>query len=169
MFKHFLSLEFKSFFRSASLGKSIALKIFLGFMGLYFALSFLGLGFLLFDIIKEKFPNKNPFYEVQRFVGVWFICELFLRFMMQTLPVINMKSFLTLNIKKTSIIHYVLLKSIFSFYNLIALLIAVPFVIISLSKNAIPTTEAITWLLCIIALVLTINYSNFLIKKSFEV
>lgn len=167
MFKHFLSLELKSFFRSASVGKSIALKIFLGFIAIYFALSFLGLGILLFEIIKEKYPTKNPFYEVQNYIGLWFITELFTRFMMQTLPVINMKSFLSLNIKKDSIIHFVLIKSIFSFYNLIAFLIATPFVIISLAKNAITSTEAITWFLCITALVLIINYTNFLIKKTF--
>ncbi|MDG1403630.1 DUF5687 family protein, partial [Polaribacter sp.] len=37
----FLKLEWKQFVRSASFGKSIALKIIMGFFALYFLVSFL--------------------------------------------------------------------------------------------------------------------------------
>ena len=167
MIKQFISLELKSFFRSSSVGKSIALKLFLGFLALYFSLVFLGFGILLYDILVHKFPNENPFYKIQNYIAIWIIVELGFRFFLQTLPVINMKSFLTQNVAKKTIIHYILIKSIFSFYNIIVLFIAVPFTITAYSKSTISFYEGFSWLLCIIIISLIINFSNFLIKKSF--
>lgn len=167
MIKQFISLELKSFFRSSSFGKSIALKLFLGFLAIYFSLVFLGFGILLHDILGHKFPNENPFYKIQNYIAIWIIVELVFRFFMQTLPVINMKSFLTQNVTKKTIIHYILVKSIFSFYNILVLFISIPFTIISYSKNTISISECITWVLSIIIITLLINYTNFLIKKSF--
>lgn len=167
MIKHFLLFEFKSFIRSASVGKSVALKLFLVFIALYLSLSLLGLGVFLYKILETTFPEENPFHVVQQFIGIWFVVELMLRFFVQTLPVIDIKSFLTQNIKKKTIIHYVLIKSVFSFYNLIGLFIAVPFAVIAYSKQSVSGSDAIAWIFSIIALVLIINYTNFLIKKSF--
>ena len=167
MIKQFISLELKSFFKSSSVGKSIALKLFLGFLAIYFSLAFLGFGILLYEILYDAFPSENPFYKVQNYIAVWIVAELVFRFFMQTLPVINMKSFLTQNVTKKIIVHYVLAKSVFSFYNILVLLIAVPFTIIAYSKNTISILEGFTWLLSIIIITLLINYTNFLIKKSF--
>ncbi len=167
MIKHFLSLELKSFFRSSAVGKSIALKIFLGFLALYFSLTFLGLGIMLYEILKKLFPSNNPFLIAQNYIGIWIISELILRFFMQSLPVINMKSFLTQNVKKSTIIHFVLTKSVFSYYNLIVLFFSIPFAIISVSNNAISGLQAVIWVLSMFIISLTINYINFLIKKSF--
>lgn len=39
MFKNFTGLQWKSFFRSSSFGKSLGIKIFMGFMAVYLAVS----------------------------------------------------------------------------------------------------------------------------------
>ena len=52
MIKRFLSLEWKAFFRSASFGKSLGIKIFMGFISLYFIAMFLGMGLLLYPGLK---------------------------------------------------------------------------------------------------------------------
>ena len=167
MIKQFLSLELKSFFRSSAVGKSIALKVFLGFLALYFSLTFLGLGIMLYEILKKLFPSNNHFFIAQNYIGIWIISELVLRFFMQSLPVINMKSFLTQNVKKCTIIHFVLTKSVFSYYNLIVLFFSIPFAIISVSNNAVSGLQAVIWVLSMFIISLIINYINFLIKKSF--
>jgi hypothetical protein len=167
MIKSFIFLELKFFFRSSSFGKSIALKIFLGFLAIYFSLSFLGLGILLYEILSTKIPGVSPFVSVQNYIVSWIGFELIIRFFMQTLPIINIKSFLTQNITKRTIIHYVLGKSLFSFYNLTSLLIVIPFTIVAYINHAISSSQAITWFLAILLLNLCINYLNFLIKKSF--
>ena len=167
MIKYFLNLEFKSFFRSASVGKSIGLKILMGFLGVYFTLAFLALGVGLHPILEKLFPNQKPVTSFNNLLIYWALFELVFRFFMQTLPVINIRSFLLTPIKKESIIHFVLVKSMFSFYNLMAFLIAVPFVIFCRVQGDITTKQMILWLLLLVVVVFIINFSNFLIKKKF--
>jgi hypothetical protein len=167
MFKHFLNLELKSFFRSASVGKSIALKIFLAFIALYFLLSFLILGFALYPLLQESFPKQKPIGIVNNAVIFWLAGDLIFRFFMQSLPVMNIKPLLILPIKREKVIHFVLLKSLFSIYNFFPLLVILPFGITAIIKengNAIPV---LVWMLTLYILALSVNYTNFLIKKKF--
>ena len=76
MFNHFVNLELKSFLRSASVGKSIALKLFLGFIALYFILSFLVLGIALYPLLHESFPNQKPIQLVNNAVVFLLAIEL---------------------------------------------------------------------------------------------
>jgi Family of unknown function (DUF5687) len=94
MFKHFIDLECKAFFRSASLGKSIGLKIVMGFVAVYFLISFLVLGIALYPILEKNFPGQKPLTIVNNFVIFWLAADLILRFFMQSLPVVNSKPLL---------------------------------------------------------------------------
>ena len=80
MISKFLSLEWKSFIRSASFGKSLAIKIVMGFFALYFILVFLALGFGLYPILQKTFPDQDPFIVVNGFIFFWFLGDLLLRF-----------------------------------------------------------------------------------------
>ena len=167
MFKRFLRLEWKAFFRSASLGKNIGLKIFTGFLAVYFMISFLVLGVALYPMLQDLFPDQRPMEVLNNFVAIWIIIELFCRFMLQTLPVLNVKPLMVNNIKRKTIIHFVLTKSIFSFYNILAPLAIIPFGIWCITKGDYSVIQIIAWIIAMLSLVLIINYSNFLIKKKF--
>ena len=167
MFKHFINLEWKSFIRSASVGKNIGLKIFLGFLAVYFMLAFLGLGVAIYPLTKEFFPKQEVLNVVNNFVLIWLILELIFRFFMQTLPVINIKPLLIVPIKKEKVIHFVLLKSLTSFYNLLPLFIIIPFGIVYIYKENSSIFSMIVWMATMYILVLCINYINFLLKKKF--
>ena len=167
MFKHFINLELKSFLRSASVGKSIALKIFLGFIALYFILSFLVLGIALYPILHENFPNQKPIEIVNNAVIFWLAGDLIFRFFMQSLPVMNIKPLLILPIKREKVIHYVLLKSVFSIYNLFPLLVILPFGITTIIEGNVGAAPVLIWMFTLYILVLCVNYANFLIKKKF--
>jgi hypothetical protein len=167
MFKHFINLELKLFLRSASVGKSIALKLFLGFIALYFILSFLVLGIALYPILHENFPNQKPIEIVNNAVIFWLAGDLIFRFFMQSLPVMNIKPLLILPIKREKVIHYVLLKSVFSIYNLFPLLVILPFGITTIIKGNVDTAAVLVWMFTLYILVLCVNYANFLIKKKF--
>ncbi len=167
MFKHFINLELKSFLRSASVGKSIALKIFLGFIALYFILSFLVLGIALYPILHENFPNQKPIEIVNNAVIFWLAGDLIFRFFMQSLPVMNIKPLLILPIKREKVIHYVLLKSVFSIYNLFPLLVILPFGITTIMEGNVGPARVLVWMFSLYILVLCVNYANFLIKKKF--
>jgi hypothetical protein len=167
MFKHFIDLEFKAFFRSASLGKSIGLKILMGFVAVYFLLTFLVLGIALYPILEKNFPGQKPLTIVNNFVVFWLAADLILRFFMQSLPVINIKPLLVLPIKKEKVIHFLLLKSLTSVYNIFSLLVIIPFGIFSILSGNYAIINLLVWMLTMFILVLIVNYTNFLLKKKF--
>ncbi|MFA7445781.1 MAG: DUF5687 family protein, partial [Flavobacteriaceae bacterium] len=145
MFKHFLRLEWKSFFRSASFGQSLGLKIFMGFLAVYFLFSFFFLGIAAYPLLEEFFPDQKPFHIANSFVIIWLTTELFIRFMMQSLPIMNIKPMMVNNIKRKSIIHFVLVKSLFSFYNLLTPLAVIPFGIMCVAKGNYPVLPITAW------------------------
>lgn len=167
MFKHFINLELKAFFRSASVGKSIGLKILMGFLVAYFLLVFLVVGIALYPLLAKSFPDQKPLAIVNSFVIFWLAFELVLRFFMQSLPVMNIKPLLILPIKKRTVIHFVLLKSLTSIYNIFPLLVIIPFGIFNIIEGNYNPLNMVVWMLTMYILVLTVNYANFLIKKKF--
>jgi len=134
MIKRFLSLEWKAFFRSASFGKSLGIKIFMGFLALYFLVMFLMIGIGMFPTLKEFFPDKDPLTVVNSFLFYWILGDLMFRFFFQKLPVMSVKPLLTLPVKRSKVVHYVLGKSAFSFFNILPLFAIIPFCITLIIK-----------------------------------
>lgn len=167
MFRRFLSLEWKSFFRSASVGKSLGLKILMIFLALYFAAAFLLLGIGLYPLLLEVYPDQDPLELVNRFVLMWLVFELGLRFMLQTLPVMDIKPLMILPIPKRKVVNFVLIKSLYSFYNFLPLFVIIPFGLFNIYKSEYAVSSILGWMLAMIALSLCVNYSNFIIKKRF--
>ncbi|WP_417884637.1 DUF5687 family protein [Zunongwangia sp.] len=162
-----LSLEWKSFTRSASFGKSLGLKIFMIFIGAYFAVVFLFMGIGLYPIIKKVFPEEDPLFKLNEYILAWLAFELIFRFFMQSLPVVQIKPLLLQNIKKEKVINFVLLKSLFSFYNILPILIYVPFAIVVAAKSNHTELSMTGWVCSVLFLSFSVNYFNFLIKKKF--
>ena len=98
MFKHFLNLQWKSFFRSASLGKGLAMRLLMIFLGIYTIVSLVGLGAMLYVVLEKLFPATDPMIKVSEFMVYWILAELFIRFFMQKLPVMDVKPLLLLPI-----------------------------------------------------------------------
>lgn len=164
MISHFLSLEWKQFIRSSYWQKSIALNILMVFLALYFILMFLGLGFGLYPILKEQYPDSDPLLIVNSFLFYWFLGDLMLRFFLQKLPVMHVKPLLTLPIKKSKILHYILGKSITSFFNFLPLFAIIPFGIVLLIKDY-NLSLTITWIVSMFVFTLIINFLNFIIES----
>jgi len=164
MIKHFLSLEWKSFFRSASFGKSLGVKIFMGFMALYFMVMFLIIGLALYPILKDQFPEQDPLRVLNGFLFYWILGDLVFRFFFQKLPVMSVKPLLTLPIKRAKVINYVLGKSAFSFFNFLPLFAIVPFGI-TLIINDYPASSVLVWMLALVLVTLIINFLNFIIES----
>jgi len=165
MFKHFTSLQWKSFFRSSSLGKSLGMKLLMGFFGLYMLISVFAAGGSMYFILEKAFPDVDPLLMVSRYMLFWILAELFLRYFMQKLPVMDIKPFLTIPVTKNSITHYVLGRSAVSFYNIISLFFFLPFAVVLIVKGY-PTSNVLLWVASLIGIVLCINYINFLINKN---
>ncbi|MCC4230320.1 DUF5687 family protein [Zunongwangia profunda] len=162
-----LSLEWKSFTRSASFGKSLGLKIFMIFIAVYFAVMFLFMGIGLYPILEKIYPAEDPLFKLNEYILAWLAFELILRFFMQSLPVVQIKPLLLQNIKKHKVINFVLLKSLFSFYNILPVLIYVPFAVVVAVKSNHSVISMIAWACSVLFFSFSVNYFNFLIKKKF--
>lgn len=165
MFNRFIRLQWKSFFRSSSIGKSLAVKILMGFFGLYLLGTLILMGAMTYFALRKIFPDENPMWILSQYMVYWILIELFFRYFMQKLPVMDIKPLLISNIKKNSIAHYILGRSAVSMYNLLAVFFFVPLGIV-LIFNGYPAINVFLWLVSIMALVLCINYMNFIINKS---
>lgn len=164
MIKHFIHLEWKAFFRSANFGKSLAIKIFMGFLALYFMVTFLFIGFLMDRILKEVYPDLNPLVAFNGLLFFWIIGDLLIRFFFQKLPVMSVKPLLTLPIKRKSVVNFVLRKSVLSFINFLPLFAIVPFGL-KLIATDYSTSTVLIWMFVIVLITLINNFLNFIIES----
>lgn len=164
MIKRFLNLEWKQFFRSSHWQKNIAIKILMGFFGLYLIAMFLLMGTGMYFIIKKTLPESDPFVVVTGFIFYWMLADLLMRFFLQKLPIMSVKPLLTLPIKRNQVVNYVLGKSAISFFNFLPLFAIIPFSVVLINKEY-DTSIVIFWALTMIIIVLINNFLNFIIES----
>ncbi|QTE21563.1 DUF5687 family protein [Polaribacter cellanae] len=165
MLSHFLNLEWKQYFRSAHWQKGIAIKIIMVFFALYFIVAFIGLGVGGYYILKKEFPEQDPLQLVNSYLLYAILGDLIFRYLMQKLPVMNIKPMLILPIKKSKLVHYVLGKSSVSFFNFLGLFFYVPFAVV-LMIEGYDTLGVLGWLFTMILIIQSANFLNFLINKN---
>lgn len=139
----------------------------MAFLAIYFAVIFLLLGIGAYPFLKEVYPDQAPLNMANRFILVWLALELVVRFMLKTLPVMTVKPLLLAPVPKRKMVNYVLIRSLFSFYNLLPLLIIIPFGIFLIYQTEIAILSVIGWIVAVYALILSTDYANFLLKKKF--
>lgn len=164
MVKHFITLQWKQFFRSSYWQKNIVLNILLVFFAAYFILSFLAMGLLLYPGLKEAFPEADPFVRVNQYVFYWVLIDLLMRFFFQKLPMMSVKPLLTLPVKRGTVVNFVLGKSAISFFNFLPLFTTIPFAVQLIRHGYVPN-QIITWLVLMILLSLIVNFLNFIIES----
>lgn len=164
MVSDFIRLEWKQFIRSSYWQKSVALNIFLVFIALYFILVFFGLGISLYPLLKENFPDKDPFNMVNQFLFYWFLADLLMRFFFQKLPVMSVKPLLVLPVKKNKVVHYVLGKSVLSFFNFLPLFTVIPFGVMLISEGY-DLTRVMNWIFLLLIATQIVNFLNFIIES----
>ena len=134
-------------------------------MGLYLLVSLGLLGGTLYFILRKLVPDQGPMWVLSQFLVYWVLVELFFRYFMQKLPVMDIKPLLINNIPKSKIVNYILGKSMFSGFNLLTLVTFLPFAIVLIAKGY-PALNVLVWLLAIVVIALCANFLNFLINKS---
>jgi hypothetical protein len=162
MFKHFIRLEWKSFFRSASFGTNVVLKVFMGLIALYFISMFLLLGFGIYPILEDS--GLNPFTTVNKFLIYYFVMDLVIRYFLQKMPVMNIRPLLTLPIKRNTIVHFSLGKTAISFFNLLHAFFFIPFSIM-LILNDHSVVSVILWHLGVFSIIYMNNFINILLNN----
>jgi len=162
MIKKFIYLEWKAFIRSASFGKNLTMKIIIGFLMIYFSLIFIAMGVGAFYMLKEM--NLEPLATLNKFLIYYFLGDLVIRLLLQSIPVLNIKPLLTLPLKKTTIVHFSLGKTILSFFNWIHALFFIPFTVV-LILNGYDVVQIIFWHLGVMSIIYINNFLNIILSN----
>jgi len=157
--------QWKDTFRSPVLTQSIVQTIILGLIALYFALSMLAIGYYFDKIIAENFPGTSVISKFNGLMLFYFLMDLFMRFFFQRFPALHIRPYLHLPIKKSTLVHYLLLKSIPSFFTWLPFFLIVPFFLkVVVVEYSMP--GAVCWLSLMVLLILLNNFIAFYLSKS---
>ncbi len=162
MFKKFLYLEWKQFTRSASFGTNLALKIILGSVAIIYSFLLLAGGIALFYALKKM--NLDPLHQLNKFLIYYFALDLGVRFIMQKIPVLNIRPLLNLPFKKSTIVNFSLGKTGLSFFNSIHFFFFFPFTIVLLIEG-FDIISVLTWHLAMFSLIYINNFLNIIINN----
>ncbi len=158
MLQRFIKLEFKSFFRSSSLAANIVVKIFQLLGMLYLLMMFVFIAFGAFYLPKKTL-HIDPILFISRFLIYWLVADLLLRYFFQQMPTQNIKPFLTMNIRKSTLVNYMICKTFSSFFSWGGLFIYIPLLGILL-YNGYPIAGSCSWIFTIILLIFFNNFLN---------
>ncbi|WP_224488229.1 DUF5687 family protein [Robertkochia flava] len=158
MLQRFISLQWKSFLRAASFQTNLALKILMGFMALYFIFVFSMLGAFSYKIIQGQL-EQDPLQVINRILIFYLVGDLVFRYLMQRMPVVNIKPLLPLPFSKNKIVHFSLWKTVLSFFNIIHAFFFIPFSVVLLIEGY-PVGNVVGWLIAITALIYCNNFIN---------
>jgi hypothetical protein len=162
MIKHFLTLEWRAFIRSASFKTNLAFKIFMALLFLYFAAMFALAGIGAYYGIKKL--GLEPLQTVNKFIIYYLLADMMFRYFFQKIPTLAIRPLLVLPIKKDTIVHFSLGKTVLNYFNTTHAFFFIPFSIVLLI-NGYNILGVITWHLGILALILFINFLNILINN----
>lgn len=165
MYLQLLIHKWKQSTRSSFFTQGLGVKLLLGFFGIYMLLSFLALGFLLPKIITAM--DAAGATGAEKFTSLllhYMMYDIVLRYFFSDLTSIQARHYVLLNMKKSTIIHYLLNSSLFSFFNLLVLVILVPFFI----RGVLPELDilhSIGWLLGILSVACINHFTAIYLKR----
>ncbi len=157
MVKWFIRHQWKESKRSSIWQKKVAMNIFLGFMIFILLLYVLALGLFIDKILEELYPDRSPIDVFNGYILYYFGVDLFIRYFMQNLPTLHVETYLHLPIKKSKIVHFVIMKTGTNLLNYIPLLVFIPFAIKVIGAEY-SAGIAWVWIVSIITLIFTNNF-----------
>ncbi|MFN0255164.1 DUF5687 family protein [Pedobacter ureilyticus] len=160
----FLSHQWKSFWRSRNKAGSIAAQIVLGFFMLYFLVVAIGVGFWMTNIIEKVMPGIDPTIVFNGLILYYFLLDLAVRIQMQDLPTLSIVPYLHLKISRRTIVNFLNLKSLFSFFNILPFFIFFPFIFINIGASD-GIMSVLAYLLSILGLIVFNNFLVLYIKR----
>ena len=150
--------------RSVVWHRNLGVNIFLGIVFLMLFFNFLSIGLFIDRIFEESLPGKDPVAIFNSILLYYFGIDLLLRYLIQQAPGVIARPYLHLPISRKKIAHFSLIRSLFSIFNFLPLLIFMPFVIkIILPRFGI--TSAAGWFFSLTILMLCNNFLFLYLEK----
>lgn len=162
MHKLLFYLRKKAFFRSPLFATNLVLAIVVGVYAFMFAFFLLLFGFATYPIFEDE--GLIPFEAINRYLIYFFGADLMLRYMFQKFNSNNIRTLLLTNIPKSKIVKSILIRSVFSVYNIFGLLYLIPMLGMLFFKLEF-SIPLLIWSLSVILLLYFNNYLNLLLNK----
>ena len=159
LFKHYFKQKVRTWFWK----KNVLSLIFTIIGGLYFLLIALSVGILADVFLNELAPDKEPTRLFLKYVFIYHLIDILIRFKFQEIAILNPEPYRTLPIPKRKLYSFPMITSHFSFFNLLALIILLPFTITNIWVKIGPL-QTILWWVFLFSVVLTINYLSVTLK-----
>ena len=159
-----LQHQWRSAVRSVVRPQHIAGTVILSVMVVVLALNLLSLGLFLQNILAHLDPSIDPVAIVNGILLYYFLLDLLLRLWFQRIPGQIVRPYLALPVRRTALVHLLLMKSLLSLLNALPLLLFVPIAlrIIAPARGVVATTG---WLVSLILLLLTSSIATLYVKK----
>ena len=171
MFKMMFSLQWKEFNRGKAVGGKLVAKIFkwIGIIYVAFMTFLMGIIASAYGGPLAEFPLEEvttaPFLYVNKQLIYVFVYLIVLRYFVQSLPVVNIKALLLTPVLKTQIVRFSLLKTVFTYFNILPLFFLIPFSFLLASTGDYDIVGLIFWNINIMGLIYVTNFFNFLLKN----
>lgn len=123
---------------------------------------FVGIAFLAYYLPKKEL-HVDPVSFISKYLIYWLVADLFLRYFFQQMPTQNIKPFLTMNIRKSTLVNYMIGKTFSSFFSWGGLFIYLPLLGILL-YNGHSVAGSFSWIFAIIILSFCSNFLNILLN-----
>jgi hypothetical protein len=166
MYAHLIRHQWKQGIRSVVRYQTLAANILFGFIWVMLSLNFLVLGFGLGELLKETAPSQDPVILVSSYLLYYFLVDLLFRFLLQRIPVQSVQPYLLLPLEKRQLIHWFLIRCVFTLFNLFPLLTLIPFV----TRFLVPESglsSGLVFLGAVISGLLLNTYLNLLARSLF--
>lgn len=162
--------EWKSRIRSAFSGKDLAITLILAFFALYMLVNVLALAIFLPEIIRgdSASDSVSVFESINELICYYFLSDLLLRFFLQSFPLLAIRPLLVMPIDRRKVFHFILIRSLPNFFNLLPLLLGIPIMI----KVVIPEFGlggGLAWLTFFVWIVIANHYLVFWLKRMFSI
>jgi hypothetical protein len=164
IFKWFIRHQWKEMKRSSIWQKNLAVNIVIGLFVFILLIYLLMIGLFIDKILEAINPDESPITLFNGFLLYYFGIEFFIRFFMQSLPTLNIESYLHLPVKRSAIAHFVASRSVVAVGNYLMLLVVMPFAFKVIAPEY-SVRAAWLWLLAFIILVFFNNFLATYIKR----
>ncbi len=144
--------------------RSLVANIFVGIVLFLVAINLLGIGLCIDHIFKYFFPEADAVRLFNSIVLYYFFLDLVLRLFFQKTPGMVVQPYLHLPVARGQIVHFLLVRSAFSFFNILSLLIFVPFAL-KLVQPAHSWLATLIWMGAIFSLMLSASFLHFYLEK----
>ena len=151
-------------FRSVVRPQNIAGTVVLSVLLVVLAVNLLSLGFFLERVLAKLDPGIDPLEIVNSVLLYYILLDLLLRLWFQRIPGQIVRPYLVLPVRRTTLIHLLMSKSLFSLFNFLPLLLFVP-VALRVVAPAQGADVAASWTAFLVMVLLVNGMVTLYVKK----